>query len=73
MLKGQSHQILGYIFFSFWKIKLVLVAGLLMILILFFFVVPGIFKKLYLNCFYETLTNCADLTESCSRIFVPAY
>jgi hypothetical protein len=31
--------------FSFWKIKLVLVAGLLMVLTLFVFVVPEIFKK----------------------------
>ncbi len=32
LLKGQSHQILGYILHSFWKIKLGLSAGPLMVL-----------------------------------------
>ncbi len=26
--------------------------------------VPEIFKNLYLNCFYETLTNCAALLKA---------
>jgi hypothetical protein len=39
--------------FSFWKIKLVLSAEPLMVLTFFYFVVPEIFKNLYLNCFYE--------------------
>jgi hypothetical protein len=39
--------------FSFWKNKLVLSAGLLMVLTFFYFVVPEIFENWYLNCFYE--------------------
>ncbi len=47
-LKGQSHHILVPvvgIHFSFWKIKLVLSAGPLMILKFFYFVVPEILKN----------------------------
>jgi hypothetical protein len=39
--------------FSFWKIKLVLSAKPLMVLTFLYFVVSEIFKKIYLNCFYE--------------------
>jgi hypothetical protein len=39
--------------FSFWKIKLVLSAGPLLILKFFYFVVPEMFKNGYLNSFYE--------------------
>jgi hypothetical protein len=39
--------------FSFWKIKFVLSAEPLMVLTFFYFVVPEIFKNVYLNCFYK--------------------
>jgi hypothetical protein len=52
LLKGTVSPDIG-LNFSFWKIKLVLSAELPMVLTFFNFVVPEIFKNLYLNCFYE--------------------
>jgi hypothetical protein len=51
-LKGTVSPEIG-LHFRFWKIKVVLSAGLLMVLTFFYFVVPEIFKNLYLNCVYE--------------------
>jgi hypothetical protein len=48
---------------SFWKIYLVLSAEPLMVFTFFYFVVPEIFKNLYLNCFFEN-TNCAALLKA---------
>ncbi len=51
-VKGTVSPDIG-LHFNVWKIKLVLYAGLLMVLTFFYFVVPEMFKNLYLNCFYE--------------------
>jgi hypothetical protein len=61
------------LYYKFWKILSVISAGSLMVFTLFDFAFPDILKNKFYTAPTRTLTNYANLTESRSRIYVPAY
>ncbi len=71
-LKGRVSPDIG-LYFIFLEIKSVLSAVPLIVFTVFYFVVLEIFKNNLYTISMKTLTNYAELTKTCSRIYVPAY
>jgi hypothetical protein len=61
------------LYFRFWDIKLVIFAGPFMVFTFFYFIVPEIFKSLFLTCFYENTYYFSRFFQKAFQNLCPAY